>query len=71
MSELQNFEIIHVLSGRFKIKGGVYDGWEIGATAFLKTVKLTGTSPDGSPAFELGWDIHSTPLPPMKKGDYR
>jgi hypothetical protein len=71
MDKLQNFEIIHGLSGRFRVKGVQFNGWEIGATAFLKSVKLTGSSPDGAPIFELTWDIHSTPIPPVKKGDYR
>ena len=67
MDKLVSFENLKSVHGRYQITSGVWRGWEVEVSIFMKSVKATGTSEDGSPKFEIKWDIQSTSIPPVSE----
>lgn len=67
MDKLVSFESLRSVHGRYRVTSGVWSGWEVEASLFMKSIKVMGTSEDGSPKFEIKWDIQSTPIPPVSE----
>ena len=65
VDKLESFENLRSVHGRYRITSGLWSGWEVEASLFMKSIKVVGTSEDGSPKFEIKWDIQSTPIPPI------
>ena len=65
-SELVGFEPEKMPTNKYVVTSGQFKGWHINLTAVLRKAVFVGVSDDGSPKFDLSYDMISTPTPPDK-----
>jgi hypothetical protein len=66
-SDFVGFEPVKMSTNKYVVTSGQFKGWHINMTTVLRKAVFVGVSDDGSPKFDLTYDIISTPTPPEKK----